>query len=56
MFAQTFDVLGTVLALALRVGDDTVPGIKEVQTIQGGELLPEQSSVLEPDVGTAKAP
>lgn len=39
MFAQAFNVLGTVLALALRVGDDTVPGIKEVQTIQGGEIF-----------------
>lgn len=37
MFAQAFDVPGIVLALVLRVGDATVPGIKDVQTIQGGK-------------------
>lgn len=39
MFAQAFDVPGIVLALVLRVGDATVPGIKDVQTIQGGKIF-----------------
>lgn len=39
MFAQAFDMLDIVLALVLRVGDATVPGIKDVQTIQGGKIF-----------------